>query len=388
VADRLREVSRSSDTVARLGGDEFAVLLPDVADEGAALLLAGRCLTALHTAFDVEGVALNVEASIGLALSPQHGLDGNTLLRAADVAMYKAKERKSGIVVYDADLDVDTPTRLAVMGDLRRALQDGELFMHYQPKVTLSTQQVHSVEALVRWQHPTRGVVQPAEFIAMAEGTGLILPLTMHTLDLAVAQARQWMERDGEIQVAVNLSARCLLELNLPSLVQGVLDRHGLPARLLRLEITESTFMAEPARALTILHGLHQSGVSLSIDDFGTGYASMSYLKRLPVEELKVDRSFISHLLDNGSDSVLVRSSIDLGHNLGLSVVAEGVEDLSTLAELASLGCDVAQGYYLSRPVSAAAFDQWRADWRGIPGLPAPLDGSRPDSPAPHPTRT
>lgn len=359
VADRLRATLNPADTVARLGGDEFAVLLPEVADAAAALLLAERCASTLHAAFVVEGITLNVEASIGLALAPQHGNDSHGLLRAADVAMYQAKDRKSGVVVYDPDLDLNTHARLAMLGELRRALQDGELFLHYQPKVSIDTDEVHGAEALVRWQHPTRGLVPPLEFIPVAEGTGLIMPLTLRTLDLAIAQARLWLDADQAIQVAVNLSPRCLLELDFPASVQALLDQHGLPARLLRLEITENTIMADPFRALAILTELQQSGISLSIDDFGTGYSSLSYVKHLPVDELKIDQSFITHLLTNSSDRVLVRAAIDLGHNLGLSVVAEGVEDQSTLMALAALGCDLAQGYHLARPMTAAALTDW-----------------------------
>jgi diguanylate cyclase (GGDEF)-like protein len=359
VADRLSKAFRTSDTVARLGGDEFAVLLPEVADEAAALLLATRSLTALHEAFVIEGVTLNVEASIGLALSPQHGRGGHTLMRLADVAMYEAKARKTGVVVYDPEIDVNTHSRLALRSDLRRALQDGELFMDYQPKVNLITGEVNGVEALVRWQHPTRGLLPPAEFIPVAEGTGLILPLTVRTLEMAIEQARAWLDQGRSLQVAVNLSARCLLGLDFPTLVQGLLNLHQLPAHLLRLEITESTIMADPTRAQSILAALQQAGISLSIDDFGTGYSSMSYLKRLPVDELKIDRSFILDMLASSSDSMLVRSSIDLGHGLGLSVVAEGVEDKVTLAALAALNCDLVQGYHLARPMSSAALTDW-----------------------------
>jgi EAL domain-containing protein (putative c-di-GMP-specific phosphodiesterase class I) len=345
--------------VARLGGDEFLVLLPEVTDQPSAIVLAERCKTALHQAFMVEGIEINVEASMGLALAPQHGVDGGALLRAADAAMYEAKARRCGLVVYNPELDVNTPARLAMLGDLRNALQRGELFMRYQPKLSLNTDEVHSVEALVRWQHPTRGVVPPVDFIPIAEGTGLILPLTLHTLDLAIAQARTWMDRGEAIQVAVNLSPRCLLEVDFAASVQAVLDRHGLPARLLRLEVTESTVMAEPARALAILDELQQLGILLSIDDFGTGYSSLSYLQRLPVDELKIDRSFITHMLANSRDGAIVRSAIDLGHSLGLSVVAEGVEDTSTLAALVNLGCDVVQGYYVARPMSPGLLTDW-----------------------------
>ena len=359
VADRLSEVFRESDTVSRLGGDEFAVLLPDVVDEADALRMARRCLSALHEQFLVQGVSLSVEASIGLALAPVHGQDGGALLRAADVAMYEAKARKTGVATYDPGLDVNTPTRLALLGDLRRALQRDELVLHYQPKVDLDTGRVRGVEALVRWQHPERGLVPPAEFIPAAEGTGLILPLTVRTLEIAVDQAYRWYDSGQPVQVAVNLSPRCLLEPAFCDAVLELLQRRGLPAHLLRLEITESTIMADPAKALAVLTSLQQAGVSLSIDDFGTGYSSMSYLKRLPVDELKIDRSFVMDMIADSGDSVLVRSSIDLGHNLGLTVVAEGVEDQATVDALAGMGCDVLQGFHLARPMDAAAATAW-----------------------------
>jgi EAL domain-containing protein (putative c-di-GMP-specific phosphodiesterase class I) len=294
------------------------------------------------------------------------------VLRAADIAMYEAKVRKSGVVAYEPALDVHTPSRLALLGDLRRALGSDELVLHYQPKVDLDTGLVRSAEALVRWQHPERGLLPPGEFIDAAEGTGLILPLTLHTLELAAAQARAWYDAGSEIQVAVNLSPRCLLEVDLPEAVQEILVRHGLPPRLLRLEITESTVMTDPGRALGILTALQQSGVALSLDDFGTGYSSMSYLKRLPVDELKIDRSFVTDMLAAGSDSVLVRSSIDLGHNLGLVVVAEGVEDQGTMVALSALGCDVVQGYHLARPMPPDALTRWLAERAATALAPVP----------------
>ncbi len=377
VASRLEHAVRLSDTVARLGGDEFAVLLPDITDEDAALVFAARCLARLHQPFTIEGLNVSVEASIGVALAPHHGLDDNTLLRAADVAMYEAKERRCGIVVYDSGHDVHTPTRLALLGDLRRALQHDELVMYYQPKVDVGTGKVSSAEALVRWQHPERGLLAPDEFIPVAESTGLILPLTLHTLDLAIRQAKRWDESSVPVQVAVNLSPRCLLEADLPAKVQAILRQHGLSAHLLRLEVTETSIMADPARAITILTALQQAGVSLSLDDFGTGYSSMSYLKRLPVDELKIDRSFVTDMLTAGNDSVLVRSSIDLGHNLGLSVVAEGVEDSATMDRLAGLGCDVVQGYHLARPMPPEALMKWLTT-RQENAVPAPVCTRRP----------
>ncbi|WP_448641296.1 putative bifunctional diguanylate cyclase/phosphodiesterase [Geodermatophilus sp. URMC 63] len=359
VAERLRRSFRASDTVARLGGDEFAVVLPDVAGATAARTLAEKSLRALHEPLVVDGVSLSVDASVGVALAPQHGSDANELLRAADVAMYEAKENKREVAVYDPALDVNSLGRLALLGDLRRALQQDEFVLHFQPKVDMDGSAVHGVEALVRWEHPERGLVPPAEFIPLAEGTGLIVPLTLHTLELALAQGGRWAQAGYELQVAVNLSPRCLVELELPRLVAEMLRRRDVPARLLRLELTKSTIMADPSRALAALTELRQLGVSISIDDFGTGYSSMSYLRRLPVDELKIDRSFVMDMQDNDNDAVLVRSSIDLGHNLGLTVVAEGVEDLDTHQALARLGCDVVQGFHWARPMAGAELTEW-----------------------------
>jgi diguanylate cyclase (GGDEF)-like protein len=359
VATRLSSAFRDSDTVARFGGDEFAVLLPEVTDETAAIRQAERCLALLREPFVVRGFTLGVDASIGVVLSPHHGDVADELLRAADVAMYEAKAGRRGVLVYERSLDGHSPSRLALLGELRLALQEEQLVLHYQPKVDVALGQVTGAEALVRWQHPERGLVPPSEFIPVAEGTGLILPLTMYTLEAAVAQMRDWLDRGHAIQVAVNLSPRCLLEPALPEQVRQLLDRHGVPARLLRLELTESTVMADPQRALTALTELRELGVAISIDDFGTGYSSMSYLKQLPVDELKIDRSFVMDMLAEGHDAVLVRSSIDLGHNLGLAVVAEGVEDEETLNALKLLGCDVVQGYHLARPMPASSFTDW-----------------------------
>ncbi len=359
VSARLAAAFRDSDTVARLGGDEFAVLLPEVADEEAAVRQAERCLALLREPFVIRGFTLGVDASIGLVLCPRHGRTADELVRAADVAMYEAKAGRRGVLVYERSLDGHSPSRLALLGELRQALQEDQLVLYYQPKVDVALGRVTGAEALVRWQHPERGLVPPGEFIPVAEGTGLILPLTMYTLEAAVAQARAWLDAGHTIQVAVNLSPRCLLEPALPDQVRRLLDRHGLPARLLRLELTESTVMADPERALAALTELRDRGVAISIDDFGTGYSSMSYLKQLPVDELKIDRSFVMDMLADGHDAVLVRSSIDLGHNLGLAVVAEGVEDEETLSALRALGCDVVQGYHLARPMPASAFTDW-----------------------------
>jgi diguanylate cyclase (GGDEF)-like protein len=352
VGPRLESVLRDGDTVARLGGDEFAVLLPSVGGVDEARVVAERLRDALHQSFDVNGVALDVEASIGIALSPWHGTDTEELLRNADIAMYAAKDRKAGAVVFEPTEHVTAPSRITVLGDLRRAL-DGteELFLNFQPKYTLDGERIEGLEALLRWQHPTEGLIPPGEFIPVAEGTGIILRLTERVLELSLDQMRRWLDAGHAVPVAVNLSTRCLLDADLPDLVQRLLAEHGVPARMLRLEVTESAVMGDAARCMAVLQRLHDLGVKLSIDDFGTGYSSMAYLRRLPVDELKIDRSFVLGMTTTSADAVLVRTAIDLGHNLGLTVVAEGVEAAEHVRALQALGCDIAQGYHYARPM-------------------------------------
>ncbi|MCW2530686.1 MAG: putative signaling protein [Blastococcus sp.] len=359
VGPRLRSVLRDGDTVARLGGDEFAVLLPSVDGVAEARAVAERLREALHRPFDVDGVALDVEASVGIVLSPWHGTDTEELLRNADIAMYAAKELKAGAVVFEPDQHVTAPWRLTVLGDLRRALEGSEeLFLNYQPKYTLDGERIEGVEALLRWQHPTEGLIPPDEFIPVAEGTGIILRLTERVLGLALRQMRHWLDAGHAVPVAVNLSTRCLLDADLPQLVQRLLAEHRVPAELLRLEVTESAVMGDAARCMEVLERLHDLGVRLSIDDFGTGYSSMAYLRRLPVDELKIDRSFVLGMTTTQQDAVLVRTAIDLGHNLGLTVVAEGVEGAEHVHALRALGCDIAQGYHYARPMLAEALSE------------------------------
>jgi len=379
VGPRLVAMLREVDTVARLGGDEFAVLLPGVGDLAAALAAAGRLRTALAESFLVDGLALDVEASIGVAVSGVHGHEASILLQRAEVAMYVAKERSAGVCVYDPGQDVNSPQRLATLAELRQALERGGLVLHYQPKVSLSTGQVCGAEALVRWNHPERGLVPPDEFIPLAEHTGLIGPLTAHVLDLALAQVRVWSDAGVAVPVAVNISARNLVDGGLPGLVTDLLRRHGVPARMLLLEVTESAIMCEPARARVLLAQLDDLGVRIALDDFGAGYTSLAQLRTLPVSELKVDRSFVSSMDTDTGDALIVQSIVDLGHNLGLTVVAEGPQTRGALDLLAGYGCDVAQGYVLSRPLPPEAFVRWCAEF---PGLSRPVGE---DAPAPRP---
>ncbi|MEP7201792.1 MAG: EAL domain-containing protein [Ilumatobacteraceae bacterium] len=359
VGPRLAAVLRDIDTVARLGGDEFAVLLVDVKGVSQACEIAANLLAALEAPFIVEGVVLDVEASIGVVLSGVHGLDASTLLQHADIAMYIAKTRSCGVFAYDPAVDGHSPAKLALLGDLRRALERNELILHYQPKVSLSSGDVVGVEALVRWQHPQRGLLYPDDFILLAEHTGLIAPLTRYVLNAAIAQARKWSLRGRPLTVSVNLSARNLLDEQLPGDVAKLLKRHLVPAGMLELEVTESALMTEPLRARRLLGQLTDLGIVISIDDFGAGYTSLGQLKTLPISELKIDRSFVTNMVEDRSNALIVRSVVELGHNLGLTMVAEGVETKDALDELAEMGCDVAQGYYLSRPIAAEAFDRW-----------------------------
>ena len=351
---------RDTDTVARLAGDEFAILLPG-AGATIATGLAERILDRLHRSFVLTDVTVDVEASVGIALAPNHGSTVEDLMRCADVAMYTAKDAKNGAVLYEHAAATQRPTRLLLLGDLRRALEQAdELILHYQPKVDLRTGEVSGVEALVRWQHPRLGLIPPAEFIPVAENTGLVNLLTTHVLRRAMAQTAAWLADGLRLPVAVNLSARCLTDPSLLDRVRQLLRQHDLPPQMLRLEVTESAVMANPALATATLNGLHRLGVRLSIDDYGTGYSSMAYLKQLPVDELKIDRSFVLHMTDDDNDdAILVRSAIDLGHNLGLTVVAEGVERAEHVAALRRFGCDIAQGFHYARPMPPAQLLAW-----------------------------
>lgn len=371
VGPRMATVVREGDILARLGGDEFAAVLAH-ADEDAAGAVARRLLDRLAQTVEVDGVDLQVDASIGIAVSHPGSHDTiDTLLQRADIAMYTAKRNRSGFAVYEQDQNTATLERLNLLSELRSAIAGDQIVLHYQPKLALPGVELVGVEALARWEHPTRGLLGPAEFIPAAESTGLIVPLTLRVLRKAIAQLAEWRSAGNDFTIAVNLSPRCLAEPDLTEQVLGLLAEHDVPTRCLELEITEETLANDPDRALKTLTALHSSGIHISIDDFGTGYSSMAYLRRLPVSELKVDRSFVLGMLQQADDEVLVRSLVELGHNLGLTVVAEGVEDQDTLNALMQVGCDVAQGFHLGRPMPAAGFDEW-LQRRALPVLPRP----------------
>jgi diguanylate cyclase (GGDEF)-like protein len=352
MAARLSALAGPDDLVARLGGDEFAVLLRDVDGLDSAMVHAEVMRGALREPVQVGGLDVALDARAGVSVHPSDAADGPALLRHADVAAEHAKRTHAGVCAYDADLDEHSTERLGLLADLARALTAGELVLHYQPKCDLDGR-VLGVEALVRWQHPQRGLLPPMTFVPVAERTGLVHPLTNQVLDLALAQARQWLGEGRSLPVAVNVSTRSLLQPGFAEKVLTALGTHGVPAALLALEITETTIMEDPERALEVLTRLAAAGVRLSIDDFGTGYSSLAYLKNLPVHELKIDRTFVAALTSSERDRVIVDSTVALGNRLGLDVVAEGVEDEETVAALAALGCRLAQGFLFSRPVPA-----------------------------------
>jgi diguanylate cyclase (GGDEF)-like protein len=353
VGERLPVALRGSDTCARLGGDEFGVLAPAVADAAAALELAQRVCEEIRRPHRVAGMEVDVDASIGVALYPQHGGDIETLVRHAEIAMYVSKQSHVPVLYTPAD-DHYSSQRLALVAQLRRAIAQREITVYYQPQADLRSGRVRSVEALVRWEHPEHGLLAPDRFVPLAEHTGLIRALTSHVLDTALAQSASWRADGLELGVAVNVTARDLLDLRFPDEVEELLARHRVDPGRLELEITEDTVVSDPARARVVLGRLSRLGVRLAIDDFGSGYSSLGYLKRLPVNVLKIDKSFVLNMLADDDDAVIVRSTIDLGHNLGLEVVAEGVETDEVRERLQALGCDVAQGHWLSRPVPAA----------------------------------
>jgi diguanylate cyclase (GGDEF)-like protein len=364
VAKRLRStLQRQTDTVARLGGDEFAVLLPDD-DLPEARLLASRMLRALEEPITIEGQLVDVGASIGIVAFPHNGTEMDVLLRRADIAMYVAKRSNLGFALYDERHDENSAERLSLMSELRQAVEHDQLMLHYQPKVDLATHRVKYVEALVRWDHPTRGFVAPDQFIPFAEQTGYIKTISRWVADKAIGQCAAWRAQGIELAVSVNVSARELIQSALPETFQGLLDKHGVAPEWIWIEITESAIMDDPNHAIETLDRLHALGIRLSIDDFGTGYSSLSYLKRMPVDELKIDKSFVMGMSQHKDDETIVRSTIDLGHNMGLKVVAEGVENEEMLERLRALRCDLVQGYHLSRPLPPAKLEAWLDAWQ------------------------
>jgi len=379
VAERLSASVEPGCTVARLGGDEFAVVLP-AHDTAMALEVAGRLRRVLERPVGIEGLSVDVGVSIGVASSPEHGGDASLLMRRADVAMYDAKSR-SGIAAYDPERDESSTSRLALVAQLRDGLAKGQFTLDYQPQVVTASGVPVRFEALLRWRHPQRGLVPPDAFIPVAERAGLLQDITSWVISTALDAVVAWRAAGHELGVAVNLSPRNLLDPALGSTVRRELASRGLPAEVLTLEITESTIMAEPARAVETLRQLRGTGVRLSIDDFGTGYSSLSYLKRLPVDEVKIDRAFVRGLADDPADVAIVRAVLTLAESLHLDVVAEGVEDEASRRLLDELGCDLLQGYHLSRPMPGAAVLPWLAGREGAAEA-AEAARARPDTAA------
>jgi diguanylate cyclase (GGDEF)-like protein len=362
VAHRLTHSVRPGDVVARLGGDEFAVLLPSVKMTAAAREVATRLRAALSEPIRLEGMSFEIEASIGIAIYPGDGAGFEVLMQHADVAMYLAKERRSGVERYVADSDRNSPARLALLGDLRRGLSRSELILHYQPKVALADRQTVGMEALVRWHHPVRGLMTPDEFIPLLEQSYLMRDLTIGVVDMALAQTALWWRDGMPVQVCVNVAARDLMDISLTDTISHALKKHGLPPEALLLEINERALTTEPVRAATTAEALGGLGVGLSLDDFGTGYSSLVRLKRLPVSEVKIDSSFVGRLLDSADDEVIVKSIVDLVRALGIRSVAEGVESAEVAAALRKMGCAAAQGWYFSKPLNAVSATSWLAE--------------------------
>ena len=365
VGSRVEQSAGPGDVVARLGGDEFAVLLPNIRDARAARAVAARMRTAISEPFRLDGMLFDFEVSVGIALHPDDASDFELLLQRADVAMYLAKDRRSGIEMYDIDNDRNSPARLGMLGELRRAIDHGELELHYQPKFSLPDETVTGMEGLVRWRHPRRGLVPPDEFIPLAEQSYLMRDVTQYVVETALSQAARWWQAGFRLQVAVNVSARDLLDSGLADTVAAGLLRHDVPSDALQMEVTERVLMTEPAHAADTLAALAQLGIPLSLDDFGTGYSSLVHLKRLPVQEIKVDASFVFRMAEETEDAVIVHSIVDLAAALGLRSVAEGVETADTLHMLGALGCDAAQGWYLGKPMTAEEATEWLADRAG-----------------------
>ena len=364
VAARLRSVVRACDIVVRLGGDEFVMFLPEIRRIDDAAVTAGRILSALAEPYAIDGTSIHLSGSIGIASYPADGEGADILIQHADVAMYQAKQRHQGFVAYHSDNDSHTERRLRLAAELGGAIADQQLVVQYQPKIDLVTGEAAGVEALVRWAHPALGLIPPDEFISIAEDTGLIRALTISVLDQTLERCRFWKDRGFEQHVAVNLSALSLVDSDLPQAVVDLLHRHGIDGSSLTFEITETAIIADRDSAESIFTAFHDLGIGLSIDDFGTGYFSLSQLRDLPIDEIKIDRGFVSSMSSEDKDAFIVRSTIELAKNLGMRVVAEGVEDNETLHRLRSLGCDYAQGFLMSRPISGDQVIPWLLEWQ------------------------
>jgi predicted signal transduction protein with EAL and GGDEF domain len=354
--------------VARLGGDEFAVLLPNTPST-AAQGVAARVTATLDQPLEIEGQNVDIGASVGIATFPEHGSDAAALLREADVAMYAAKRSHTGVMVFSESHSQEQQKQLSLLSDVRKAIEHDEFMLHYQPKIELASGRVVGAEGLVRWRHPRRGLVSPGDFIPFLEQSGHIRSLTRWALRAGLRQSARWNHRG--LVVSINISARDLLDHDLPRYLQDLLAEHAVPADHLCLELTESAFVDDPRTAFATVERLHELNVKLAIDDYGTGYSSLAYIQRLPMHELKIDRSFVGKMLRSRDSQTIVRSTIELGHNLGLKVTAEGVEEGEAIAMLAKMGCDTGQGFFIARPLAVADFEHWWTRYHGERGIAA-----------------
>lgn len=359
VAAACQTAMRDSDTVARMGGDEFYILLPNVGDHAGAIQVAERVLANIKQPVLISDKHIEIGASLGIAIYPEHGLDDVELINHSDAAMYEAKRCKSGVVVYRPELGEGNNEAVVLKAELRNALIAGEFVLHFQPKIDFQAQKISGVEALVRWQHPRLGLIYPDRFITLAENSGQIKQLTLEVLKLAMQQIHTWRTQGLEFPVAVNISAVNLQDRGFPEIVAAMMAEHEVPSYLLELEVTETAIMTEPLCAIDNIRKLDNIGVLVSIDDFGTGYSSMAYLQKLLVAKIKIDKSFVMDMDKGTKDDVIVRSTIELAHNLGLKAVAEGVESEEVWSKLKAMGCDSAQGYYMSKPLTPAMFTEW-----------------------------
>jgi len=359
IVTRLQGAARKSDTLSRIDNKEFAILLPVIQKNEDLELFIQKILNTFIEPFSIDKLTFEVQPSIGAAIFPEHGNDTDTIMQRANVALFASKQGNKQFTIYSTNLDKNNPHRLTMMGELRQAITNNDLVLHYQPKIDLNQRRISGVEALVRWQHPEHGFLPPDEFIPMAERTGLIKLLSITVLKEALSQAEELHKKNLKLSISINLSPSTFLDSDLPDLIIGMLSLYEIPPAYIIFEITESSMIKDPDLALEILNRLTKRGLKISIDDFGTGYSSLAYLKKLPVNEIKIDKSFVTDMLTSENDAVIVKSIIDLSHNLGLNVVAEGVEDKETVDRLQSLGCDVLQGYYFSKPLSSKDFLEW-----------------------------
>ena len=359
VAVRLQNVLRGSDTVARLGGDEFAILLTTISGRDGVVIATQKILETIRQPLKLENRTLHIGISLGIVLFPEHGDSAEKLMRRADVAMYSAKRGRSGFSIYDAKLDIESEKLGFLQNDLQAAIEQNQFVLHYQPKIDLVSNRICGVEALIRWQHPEEGLIFPDSFIPILEQNGLIKPLTRNVLKMALQQLTKWQQQGVTLPIAINISAVNLQDPSFPDQVLEIMRNFSVPASLLEMEITETALMQDPLRAIETVKKLCKIGIVISIDDFGTGYSSMAYLKKLVVAKIKVDKSFVIDMIKNENDNIIVRSTIDLAHNLGLTVVAEGVETQEAFDRLKSLGCDTAQGYHMGKPVAVDQMNEW-----------------------------